>query len=103
MMTYSTCSGATPAFSRAPLMATPPRSDPEKSLSEPSSRPMGVRAPATITEVGRSAVMGEASSDVIGDVAVNSSRDPARPLDEHDQAHTAYSSRMPSRRPTLGP
>src|SRR3954462_3248049 len=68
MMTYSTCSGATPAFSRAPLMAMPPRSDPEKSLSEPSSRPMGVRAPATITEVGRSTVMGEASSDVIGGV-----------------------------------
>ena len=38
-------------------MATPPRSAPEKSLSEPSRRPIGVLAPATITEVGRSALM----------------------------------------------
>ena len=30
-------------------MATPPRSAPEKSLSEPSRRPIGVRAPATMT------------------------------------------------------
>ena len=62
---------------------------------------MGVRAPATITEVGRSAVMGEASSDVIGDVA---STVVARPSahTEHDQAHTAYAGRMPWRRPTLG-
>ena len=46
---YSTCSGATPARSRAALMATPPSWAPEKPFSEPSSRPIGVRAPATIT------------------------------------------------------
>ena len=40
-----------PARSSAALMAKPPRSAPEKDLSDPSSRPMGVRAPATITEV----------------------------------------------------
>ena len=57
MITYSTCSGATPDFSSAPLMARPPRSEPEKSLSDPSSRPIGVRAPATITDTGRSAVV----------------------------------------------
>ena len=39
----------TPAFSRAPLMATPPRSAAERSLSPPSRRPIGVRAPATMT------------------------------------------------------
>ena len=50
MITYSTWSPETPAFSRAPLMATPPRSAPERSLREPSRRPMGVRAPATMTE-----------------------------------------------------
>jgi hypothetical protein len=33
------------------LIAKPPRSAPEKVFSEPSNRPMGVRAPATITEV----------------------------------------------------
>src|SRR5919202_2981339 len=39
-----------PARSSAALMATPPRSAAEKSLSEPSSRPIGVRAPLTMTE-----------------------------------------------------
>ncbi|GHA59404.1 hypothetical protein GCM10010330_09250 [Streptomyces tendae] len=32
-------------------MAKPPRSAPEKDFREPSSRPIGVRAPATTTEV----------------------------------------------------
>jgi hypothetical protein len=32
-------------------MANPPRSLPEKSFSEPINLPMGVRAPATITDV----------------------------------------------------
>ena len=39
------------AFSRAPLMAMPPRSDPEKSFNEPMQFAIGVRAPATITDV----------------------------------------------------
>jgi hypothetical protein len=51
MITYSTAEGATPAFSRAALMAMAPRSLPEKSFSEPMSLPTGVRAPATITDV----------------------------------------------------
>ena len=51
MITYSTCSGATPARSSAALIATPPSCAPEKPLSDPNSRPMGVRAPATITDV----------------------------------------------------
>ncbi|GAA2603377.1 hypothetical protein GCM10009863_16150 [Streptomyces axinellae] len=51
MITYSTWSPATPARSSAALMANPPKSAPEKDFREPSSRPMGVRAPATITEV----------------------------------------------------
>ncbi len=51
MITYCTWSGATPDFSRAALMAIPPRSVPEKSFNEPSSRPIGVRAPPTMTEV----------------------------------------------------
>ena len=42
--------GTTPALSRAPLMAMPPRSAAEKPFSEPRSRPIGVRAPATITD-----------------------------------------------------
>src|SRR5690606_41090812 len=50
MMTYCTCSGATPARSSAAFMAIPPNSTAERSASEPRSRPMGVRAPATITE-----------------------------------------------------
>src|SRR3954469_22027081 len=51
MITYSTASGLTPALSSAPLMATAPRSAPEKSFIPPSRRPIGVRAPATRTEV----------------------------------------------------
>ena len=51
MITYCTWSPPMPARSRAALIAKPPRSAPEKDFSEPSSRPMGVRAPATITEV----------------------------------------------------
>src|SRR5688500_10218455 len=39
-----------PARSSASLIATPPRSAAEKSFSEPSSRPIGVRAPLTMTE-----------------------------------------------------
>ena len=50
MITYCTCSGATPARSSAALIATPPRSAPVKSFSEPSSRPIGVRAPLTMTD-----------------------------------------------------
>ncbi|GHE62875.1 hypothetical protein GCM10018782_41320 [Streptomyces griseoaurantiacus] len=33
------------------MIAKPPSSAPEKDFREPSKRPMGVRAPATITEV----------------------------------------------------
>ena len=51
MITYCTWSGATPARSSAALIANPPRSVPEKSFSEPSSRPIGVRAPPTMTDV----------------------------------------------------
>src|SRR6201987_32328 len=40
-----------PAVSTWPLIAIAPRSLPEKSFSEPISLPIGVRAPATITEV----------------------------------------------------
>src|SRR4028119_462907 len=50
MITYSTWSPEMPARSSAALIAIPPRSAPEKSLSEPSSRPIGVRAPLTMTE-----------------------------------------------------
>src|SRR6478672_10445017 len=50
MITYSTWSPETPAFSRAPLMATPPRSAADWSFRPPSRRPIGVRAPATITD-----------------------------------------------------
>ena len=51
MITYCTWSPPMPARSSAALMAKPPSSAPEKVFSEPSSRPSGVRAPATITEV----------------------------------------------------
>src|SRR5690606_17396420 len=51
MITYWTWSPPIPARSRAALIAKPPRSAPEKDFSEPSSRPMGVRAPATMTDV----------------------------------------------------
>jgi hypothetical protein len=50
MKTYSTCSGVTPARSRAPLMANPPRSAALKPESAPDSLPTGVRAPLTITD-----------------------------------------------------
>src|SRR3954452_4188947 len=50
MITYCTCSGATPAFARAPRIATAPRSEPLNPASEPWRRPIGVRAPATITD-----------------------------------------------------
>src|SRR3954451_3033043 len=39
-----------PARSSAALIATPPRSAALKSFSEPRSRPIGVRAPLTMTE-----------------------------------------------------
>src|ERR1700724_4872472 len=51
MITYSTSEAGTVAFSRAALMAIAPRSLPEKSFSEPINLPIGVRAPATITDV----------------------------------------------------
>ena len=51
MITYWTWSPVIPARSRAALMASAPRSTPENGVSEPSSRPIGVRAPATMTEV----------------------------------------------------
>ncbi|GAA2401323.1 hypothetical protein GCM10010256_76520 [Streptomyces coeruleorubidus] len=51
MITYCTWSPPIPARSRAALIAKPPRSAPEKDFSEPSNRPMGVRAPETITEL----------------------------------------------------
>ena len=69
--------GSTPAFSSAPLMAMPPRSAPEKSLSDPSSRPIGVRAPATITDTGRS-VMAMPLQRLWG-CPIHSRRDPGKP------------------------
>ncbi|MGX9228803.1 hypothetical protein ACWV95_26465 [Streptomyces albus] len=51
MITYSTWSPPIPARSSAALMAKPPKSAPLKGAREPSRRPMGVRAPETITEV----------------------------------------------------
>src|ERR671913_2491560 len=54
MITYWTCSGATPALRSAPVIATPPRSVAENPLSEPCSRPMGGRAPATMTAMASS-------------------------------------------------
>src|SRR5579859_1996579 len=51
MITYSTWPGATPARSSAALMAAAPRAVAGKVLRLPSSRPIGVRAPPTITEV----------------------------------------------------
>ena len=51
MITYSTADAGTFAFSNAPEMAMAPRSLPEKSFNEPISLPIGVRAPATITDV----------------------------------------------------
>src|SRR5215472_7577106 len=49
MITYSTWSGVIPARSRAPLMANPPRSTADKPASDPSRRPIPVRAPPMIT------------------------------------------------------
>src|SRR5581483_3167489 len=46
----STCSGCTPARSRAALIANPPSSAAEKPARAPDSLPIGVRAPARITE-----------------------------------------------------
>src|SRR3954454_19364519 len=56
MITYCTASGATPERSSAALMAMPPSSTADMPDNEPSNRPMGVRAPATMTEpdIGRS-------------------------------------------------
>ena len=51
MITYCTSSGPTPAFASAPRIAIAPRSEPDNSFNEPSKRPIGVRAPATITEL----------------------------------------------------
>src|SRR5579875_1699106 len=51
MITYSTADVGTLAFSSAPAIAIAPRSLAEKSFSEPINLPMGVRAPATITDV----------------------------------------------------
>ncbi|SCE18225.1 hypothetical protein GA0115240_14223 [Streptomyces sp. DvalAA-14] len=51
MITYSTCSPPIPARSSADLIANPPSSAPEKARRLPSSRPIGVLAPATITDV----------------------------------------------------
>src|SRR6195952_4621228 len=51
MITYSTNEAGTLAFSNAPLIAMAPRSLALKSFSEPISLPIGVRAPATITDV----------------------------------------------------
>ena len=49
MITYCTWSGVTPERSRAAFMATPPRSMADWSFNAPSSRPIGVRAPWTMT------------------------------------------------------
>src|SRR5215469_16069608 len=49
MMTYSTRSAGTPARASAALIASPPSWAPVNPLSEPSRRPIGVRAPPTMT------------------------------------------------------
>ena len=49
MMTSSTCSGAMPARSTAARIAMAPRSEPGMSRNAPPRRPIGVRAPLTIT------------------------------------------------------
>ena len=51
MSTSSTSSGATPARSSAAAMANPPSCIAVKPASAPESLPMGVRAPATMTDV----------------------------------------------------
>ena len=50
MITYWTCSGVTPARSSAASIATLPSLVAGTSLRLPSSRPIGVRAPLTITD-----------------------------------------------------
>src|SRR3954451_4188803 len=52
MITYSTWSPLMPARSSAALMAKPPKSIAVKLLKAPDSFPIGVRAPATMTEPG---------------------------------------------------
>src|SRR3954451_2564021 len=52
MITYWTWSPEMPARSSAALMAKPPRFIAVKLLSAPESFPIGVRAPATMTEPG---------------------------------------------------
>ena len=49
MITYWTWSGWMPALPRAPLMAKPPSSTALKGVSDPSSRPIPVRAPPMMT------------------------------------------------------
>src|SRR5690348_4423929 len=61
MITYWTCSGATPERSSAALIATPPSFVAGKSFSAPSSRPIGVRAPLTITEPSIRSLMDDPS------------------------------------------
>src|SRR3972149_1413292 len=48
-ITWSTCSGFTPARQTASLIATAARSEAEKSWNAPPSRPIGVRHPLTTT------------------------------------------------------
>ncbi len=58
MITYWTCSPVIPARSRAARMAKPPSSAPENGFSAPSRRPIGVLAPATITDVAPLPLLG---------------------------------------------
>src|SRR5688500_10449967 len=51
MITYWTCSGATPERESAARIATSPSFVAGKSFSAPSSLPIGVRAPSTMTEL----------------------------------------------------
>src|SRR3954470_13818391 len=51
MITYCTAAGATPERSSAAAIAAPPSLVAGKSFRLPSSRPIGVRAPPTITLV----------------------------------------------------
>src|SRR5215475_465409 len=48
-----------PARSSAALIATPPRSTAAKPVSAPSNRPIGVRAPLTITDPGMTRLLAE--------------------------------------------
>src|SRR6202012_3322751 len=63
MITYSTAEAGTLALSSAPAIAIAPRSLPEKSFSEPINLPIGVRAPATITDVVMTTSRGGLSAD----------------------------------------